>query len=286
VSWLDQWRRSTRRASLYTEIRGDGDETLVFIAGLGGTTRYWASRLSPIENRYRVVLIDLLGFGQSPKPWAQYSVERHVDALHKVLNDLGPITLVGHSLGALVTVAYAARFPAQVNNIVAIGMPNFGSQSQAYRYLRSGRVKYGYVYTNVFLTMVACIISRRVVGWLLPYLIKSVPREVAEDLVKHTWRSSTSSLWEVVYRYDVAQDLRNLPTRIGVLFIHGELDVVAPLPHIEELAAEGSRWRLRVLRGVDHHPFLRDPDGCLATIDATVRNAEYPPRLVAVSNNK
>ena len=134
--------------------------------------------------------------------------------------------------------------------------------------------------------MVACIISRRVVGWLLPYLIKSVPREVAEDVVKHTWRSSTSSLWEVVYRYDVAQDLRNLPTRIGVLFIHGELDVMAPLPHIEELAAEGSRWRLRVLRGVDHHPFLRDPDGCLATIDATVRNAEYPPRLVAVSNNK
>ena len=34
------------------------------------------------------------------------------------------------------------------------------------------------------LTMAACIFTRRVLGWLLPYLIRSVPREVAEDLGK------------------------------------------------------------------------------------------------------
>ena len=47
MSWLEQWRRSTREAPLYTEIRGDGKETLVFIAGLGGTTRSAGFRSIP-----------------------------------------------------------------------------------------------------------------------------------------------------------------------------------------------------------------------------------------------
>ncbi len=269
MSWLKAFGSRTPDTSrLYTETRGQGEETLVFIPGLGGTTRYWGPRLAPIEHRYRVVLVDLLGFGRSPKPWTRYSVARHVDALHEVLGGLGPVSIVGHSLGALLTVAYAARYPDQVRAMTLIGMPYFGGQRRAYRYMRHGPVKGGFVYTNIVLTMAACIFTRRVLGWVLPYLVRSVPREVAEDLVKHTWRSSTSSLWEVVYRYDAAEDLESLPDQIGVLCIHGEQDVIAPATAVERLAASRPSWRLRILPGVDHHPFLRDTQACLSLIDA------------------
>lgn len=269
MSWLNKiGSRDKKDNGLFREMHGQGDETLVFVPGLGGTTRYWKTRVQTLEGRYRVVLVDLLGFGESPKPWTQYSVERHVEGLHSALADLGPVTLIGHSLGALITVAYAARYPEQVKNIAVIGMPYFGSQQTAYRYMRQGPVKGGYFYTNVALTMVACIVTRRVLGRLLPYLIRDLPREVAEDLVKHTWRSSTSSLWEVVYRYDAARDLDDLPARMGVLCIHGDQDVIAPVAAIRRLTAGHPRWRLQILPGVDHHPFLRDTDGCLALIDA------------------
>ena len=69
MSWLDRVRGDDCDAQLYTEFHGGGHETLVFIAGLGGTTRYWAPRLSSIDDHYRIVLVDLLGFGRSPKPW-------------------------------------------------------------------------------------------------------------------------------------------------------------------------------------------------------------------------
>ena len=292
MSWLDGFGSAGEGTKgLYTETHGQGDETLVFIPGLGGTTRYWASGVQSIEDRYRVVLVDLLGFGESPKPWTQYSVERHIDALHSALADLGPLSLIGHSLGALLTVAYAARHPEQVKNIAVIGMPYFGSQRKAYQYMRRGPVKGGYLYTNVVLTMAACIVTRRVLGWLLPYLIRSVPREVAEDLVKHSWRSSTSSLWEVIYRYDAAKDVDLLPARIGVLCIHGEQDVMAPVAAIKRLTASQPNWRLQVLSGVDHHPFLRDPKGCLALIDALVfptdiASARSAVRLTAPLSNQ
>lgn len=273
MSWLDRRLGRTGDGALHLEVRGQGAETLVFISGLGGTTRYWASRLQSIEDRYRIVLVDLLGFGESPKPWTRYSVDEHVVALRRALQPLGPISLVGHSLGALLTVAYASRFPEQIRTITVIGMPNFGSRQRAYRYFRRGPVRGGIVYTNVFLTMVACVTTRRLLGWILPYVVRSVPREVAEDLVKHTWRSSTSSLWEVVYRYDAGHDLQRLPPHIPVLLIHGDQDVMAPLDLIEQLANSQPQWRLCVMAGVDHHPFLRDPEGCLALIDRLVTDS-------------
>lgn len=271
MSWrIPFFSRANSNRPLHTEVYGSGEQTLVFIAGLGGTTRYWRSRLRGLEARYRIVLVDLLGFGQSPKPWTQYTVDRHVNELRTALSGFPAVSLIGHSLGALLTVAYAARFSDQVKNIALLGMPYFGSQNTAYQYFREGPVRGGYIYTNVGLTMVACVVTRRVLGWLLPYVIRSVPREVAEDLVKHTWRSSTSSLWEVVYRYDIAVDLERLPKNMGVLFIHGGDDLMAPVAAIQHLAARDIRWRLSVMSDVDHHPFLRDPGGCLALIDALV----------------
>ncbi len=255
---------------LHVECYGDGEKTIVFIPGLGGTTRYWSHGIEPLAERYRVVLVDLLGFGASPKPWTRYSVDRHVDTLHTAMNSLGPITLVGHSLGALLSVAYAARHPDQVENLVLISMPYFGSEEAAYRYLRSGKVKWGFLYTNVALVMIACILTRRVFGWLLPHIRRDIPREVAEDLVKHTWRSSTSSLWEVVYRYDAAEELRQLSEFTRVLMIHGRDDDIAPFAAIAQLADERPGWTLIALDGLDHHPFLRTPYMCLTYIDALV----------------
>lgn len=271
LSWLGT--RDEGKTHLHMEVHGQGDQTLVFIPGLGGTTRYWASRLRSMPSGYRAVLVDLLGFGQSPKPWSRYSVEHHVEALHTSLQTLGPVSLIGHSLGALLTFAYAARHPDQVKNIIVLGMPYFGSQQMAYQHLRKGPVKAGYLYTNIVLTVVTCVLTRRVIGRLLPYLLRDVPREVAEDLVKHTWRSSTSSLWEVVYRYDAAADLERLPAHIGVLFIHGDQDVMVPVGAIQLLTASQNRGRLHVLPGVDHHPFLRNPEKCLELIDEQIQSS-------------
>ena len=255
---------------LHVETYGRGKTTIVFIPGLGGTTRYWSHGIGPLARSYRVVLVDLLGFGASPKPWTRYSVERHVAELHTTLNSLGPITLVGHSLGALLVVAYTARYREQVENLVLIGMPYFGSEEVAYRYLRSGKVKWGFLYTNVLLVMIACILTRRVFGWLLPYIRRDIPREVAADLVKHTWRSSTSSLWEVVYRYDAADDLRQLDGHTPILMIHGRDDEMAPLVSVQALVAECSAPQLVTLDGLDHHPFLRAPDIVLSNIENLV----------------
>ena len=273
MNWLTRWKnRNHVPAGLHTEILGEGEDTVVFIPGLGGTTRYWRSGVLPLQGCFRVVLVDLLGFGQSPKPWTQYSVMRQLQELRAAIQPFAQTTLVGHSLGALITVAYAATYPEHIKRIVLLGLPHFGSQRKAYRYMRQGPVKGGYVLTNVVLAMVACVLTRRLFGYLLPYILRDLPREVAEDLVKHTWRSSTSSLWEVVYRYNSADDLRRISDKVDVVFVHGESDLVAPVEASRQLVKCHPSWYLHILPGVDHHPFLRDPVRCLELIAPKMRS--------------
>lgn len=77
--------------------------------------------------------MDLLGFGDSPKPWCRSTVDRHLDALAATLAGQRNIMLVGHSKGAVLALAYAARNPALVRRLFLIGLPHFGSQANAYR---------------------------------------------------------------------------------------------------------------------------------------------------------
>lgn len=167
---------------LHTEVYGptsgramDAASTVVFLPGIGATTRYFRDRVQTLAANARVVLVDLLGFGQSPKPWATYSVERHVAELHRVLGGLGSVTLVGHSLGARIAVAYAARHPAQVQRLILIGVPYFGGGERARQYFRR-RGAEGWFLTHLVPFAIMCLLSRRLLGWAFPTLMPDLPR--------------------------------------------------------------------------------------------------------------
>lgn len=260
---------------------GHGQHCAVLLHGLGGTHRYWTCGPVPFAlPGHRTVLIDLLGFGASPKPWMRYSVERHIAALHSSLAGERSLTLVGHSLGAALALAYAARYPSVVRRLVLISLPNFGGAEGAVAWF--ARQRGGWIYTNMWATALACILTRRVVGRLLPRLLRDIPREVAEDLVAHNMVSSTSSLWEALYRHDLRAEAEATVQILPVLMLHGSADLTAPLAGAQELAAARSTWEMHVLGGVDHHPWLRVPQECLQHIEQWLsRHREQAPASLA-----
>lgn len=266
------------QAVLYHREIGARGPRLVFLPGVGATTRYFEQRMSPLARAHRVVLVDLLGFGRSPKPWRRYTVERHVTPLHTVLAAYGPVTLVGHSFGAIAALAYAARHPGAVTGLVLLGTPYFGSVENAVAYYRRLRSPDRWLMTNVVLAAVTCVVTRRILRRLLPRLLGDLPREVAEDLALHTWLSSVSTLWDGIYRYDSGRDADRLPRGVPVLLLHGDRDTTAPLEGVRRLALGRPGWDLRVLEGVDHHPVLRAPERCRRAIAAFVRDTAAPSR--------
>ncbi|MEO6943119.1 MAG: alpha/beta fold hydrolase, partial [Lacisediminihabitans sp.] len=109
-----------------------------------------------LVDRHRCISVDLLGFGESP-PGEDYTVEEHVEAIAATIAALrlrAPFTLVGHSLGALLSSRFAARYPAQVSHVVMVSPPIYPDPSElnnrvermeldaymrAYEYLRTNK---------------------------------------------------------------------------------------------------------------------------------------------------
>lgn len=252
--------------SLFQRRLGTAGPLLAFLPGLALTTRYWEHRVAPLASAHQLLLLDLLGFGQSPKPWTRYTVDRHVGALQDTLGDAGPLTLVGHSVGAMLAMAYAARNPAQVTGLVLLGLPYFRGDADARRFLRSRSRLDRWVLTNMVFASIACVLTRHVTRRLLPTLLPGLPREVVEDYVLHSWRSATSTVREVVYGYDLAEDARRLPHDLPVLLLHGAQDRTAPVERVRSLVREHPGWRLEELRGAGHNLLLDDAAWCLARI--------------------
>ena len=254
--------------ALFTRELGRGRRLLVFLPGLANTTRYWESRVTPLAEDNRLLLIDPLGFGRSSKPWTTYSVERHVAEIRRVLEGRGAVTLVGHSCGAIFALAYASRYPENIQGLVMIGLPVFHGELEAKRFIRSRPSPERWVLGNMALASLACFLTRRIFRHVIPGLVPDFPREIIDDLVLHTWRSSTSTLWQAIYRFDVFRAADALPRHLPVMLLHGTLDKTAPLAGVQELEAHHAEWTLRTLDGGDHHPLLRDAAWTLAGVRA------------------
>lgn len=67
-----EFQQRTRNAGvrLHSEEYGRG-EPIVFLHGLGLSTYSWRHLVGPLARHYRAILLDLKGFGNSPKPLDQ-----------------------------------------------------------------------------------------------------------------------------------------------------------------------------------------------------------------------
>lgn len=101
--------------------------TYVFIHGIGNTLHSWDDVVAKMPKDVRLIGIDLLGFGDSPKPqWAKYNAKSQARSVGLTLLSMRLAhqpTLVGHSLGALVAVEVAKRYPLAVRQLVLCSPP-------------------------------------------------------------------------------------------------------------------------------------------------------------------
>jgi len=108
---------------LYLSCTGSGEPTVILEPGLGETSAAWGWIEPAVAAHTQVCVYDRAGRGRSePSPDPQDGDQIATD-LHTLLERAdvtGPLVMVGHSLGGLYVLDYAARYPQQVAGMVLL----------------------------------------------------------------------------------------------------------------------------------------------------------------------
>ena len=103
---------------------GDQPSPLIFIHGVGMRGDVWSPQVEYFSNDYQVITYDFLGHGESHLPPEEPVLDDYVEQLNSLLEhlNLSLISLVGHSMGALISVAFALKHPDKVKALVPINI--------------------------------------------------------------------------------------------------------------------------------------------------------------------
>ena len=260
---------------LYTEIRGSGD-SVVFLAGLQGTTRYWGDTFDILGSEHRLIFVDALGFGRSPWPrYSDYGLEVQLSALRRTLVANGAtanVTIVAHSFGTIIAAAYAARFPGDVSRVVLLGTPIFANEQQARKRIRN-MTRLGALFTfNKTLANLTCMnmcAFRPLLRRVLPRLRPDLNPAVVADSVLHDLPSVDGSVNRILLKEKVEDSLRRIGAK--AVLIHGRHDDVTPIEDARRVCAETGATLIEVPG--DHQQYFQNG---AQIIRRAIRGAEFP----------
>ncbi|CAB3715090.1 alpha/beta fold hydrolase [Paraburkholderia rhynchosiae] len=102
-------------------VAGEG-EALILIHGVGMNRRVWEPQVEALQGQFRVVSYDMLGHGASRLPAASPQLEEYAAQLLALVDhlDIETAHVVGHSMGSLVALEFALRYPSRVASVAAL----------------------------------------------------------------------------------------------------------------------------------------------------------------------
>ena len=113
--------------TVYYEVRGNAENTLVFIHGWTSSIESWKLQIDAFPD-YKVIAIDLPGNGKSSKhEGAEYTMELFADSVNAVLAEeqVSKACFFGHSMGFAVVEVIAQRHPSLCIGVGSIDGAHF-----------------------------------------------------------------------------------------------------------------------------------------------------------------
>jgi pimeloyl-ACP methyl ester carboxylesterase len=242
-------------------VVGGTGRAIVLLHGWGGQIASFGPIPGILAEKFRVVAVDLPGFGESPVPSRPWDARDFGDCVAGLLRrlGLGPVTLIGHSHGGRTAIALAAQYPELVRKLVLVDSAGIVP--------RRGPRYYGQVYLIKA--------ARRLFS--LPGLRAgkdSVMRQVYRMVGSADYNAATNPILRATLVKVVNDDLRPLLPRITMptLLIWGTQDRDTPLSDgrlMERLIPDAG---LVELVGAGHFSYLDQLDTFCRIVTHFVEN--------------
>src|SRR5919201_650718 len=266
---------------------GDGPP-LVLVHGLGGSATNWCELAPLLAPRHRLVIPDLPGHaGSEPLP-AVSGLQSFADCVLGVMEHerAVPAPVVGHSLGGLVALRLALRYPDTVSRLVlagsaglSIGRPWLRELITANVVLRPGRLAGRYR----SLVSRSPLLRRLVFGFVSVAAPVGLSDSAVEGfLAGQVLHTDTRSAWSALRRDDPRLELEDV--RCPVLVLWGAEDMQLPLDDAFEYARR-LRAPLRTIAGCGHLLIGERPEACADAIERFLSDDRTPAASAAAAGS-
>ena len=96
---------------------GEGP-ALILLHGVGLRAEAWALQIDAMASAFHVIAPDMPGHGESPSLSKPASLAAYADLVAAAINE--PVCIAGHSMGAMIALDLAIRYPDKVKAIAAL----------------------------------------------------------------------------------------------------------------------------------------------------------------------
>lgn len=243
-------RVSIGDCALYYEAHGEG-EPLLLVPGLGGVGASFFKQIPELAKRYRVIVHDHRGCGQSERPAMRYSVEQMTRDVLGLMDALGieRAHFLGHSTGGAIGQIIAAEQPQRLKKLI---LSSTWTHADAF-------------FTRLFEARHALLAHTGPMGYLRATSAVLYPAwwvSQNETLVAEQERQQAASFppvevvlsrIEAIMRFDRRRDLPGI--RAPTLVTVGADDAVTPLYFSQALVKAIPGAKLKVFERGGHMPY-------------------------------
>lgn len=230
---------------------GGGGSALLLVHGLGASAERWAPVVPLLSGRFRLVAPDLVGFGRSDKPHADYTPGFLAGFAAGLLDELGigRAHVAGSSMGGQVAAELAASRPEMVDRLVLVSPSGMMG--------RSTPALDSYVMAALYPSEEAAAEAFRAMSGT-GEADGGLARAFAERMrLPNAKMAFMSALLGIRDAGDIAGRLAAVAA--PTLVVWGALDPVIPAAHAGDFASAIPDCRVHVMPGSGHTPFADSP---------------------------
>lgn len=224
-------------------------ETVILLHGIAASSTAWQPVIDRLDSqKYRIIALDLLGHGLSPKPVdCQYSADDHVRSIRRTLKRLNintPMLFVGHSMGSIICLRYYQTYPRNITALHLLSPPLYSRREI------SSRRSMTKLRTDIYLELYRLLSANKGLTLAASRHIRTLLRIKESALVtEETWHSFRMSLTNTIVHQFAYEDIRN--TEVPIYITYGVADEFLIAKNIDSLKRQ-KNVSITKLLGIRH----------------------------------
>lgn len=225
---------------------------LLLLHGLGGSIESWNNNINFLSTKFRIIALDLPGFGLSDKPKISYSIKFYVNFLEKFIQriKLNHLFIIGSSLGGHIAVEFTLKNRKMVDKLILISpagsLPkSFKGTRELKRYIRIVNARSSVEISRILISIDNSMVNRSYAESMYERLSLPGAKQAFISALKGSARAQ---------RYN--NQLEKIDT--SMLLIWGKKDRMIPLKFIRPFMEHGNS-RIIIIENCGHRPHIENP---------------------------